>query len=171
MDTHKKINSPAQTETGQLTRRDFLKTVLSVAGGVLALELGFMTFVYMLPRQGVGDFGGVINVGSVDDFPPGSVTPIIEGRFFLSRLQDGGLLAVYHKCTHLGCTVPWDPEKQKFVCPCHSAEYDAAGQFLSAPAPRSLDLFEVRVDDNKIVVDTGITITRDNFDISQVVYP
>lgn len=158
------------SEKETVSRRDFLKLALKTAGGFAALEIGGVALSYFQPRSGEGGFGGLITAGAVDDFPPGSVTPITQGRFYLSRLADGGFLAVYQRCTHLGCTVPWDQTLQKFVCPCHSAEYDATGEFLSPPAPRSLDLFAVSIREGQVVVDTSQPIIRDHYDTSQVVY-
>ena len=39
-------------------------------------------------------------------------------------LEDGGFLALHRQCTHLGCTVPWVPARQAFVCPCHASAFD-----------------------------------------------
>lgn len=157
-------------EKENVSRRDFLKLALKTAGGIVALEVGGMALSYFQPRAGQGGFGGMINAGLVDDFPPGSVTPITQGRFYLSRLADGGFLAVYQRCTHLGCTVPWDQTQQKFVCPCHSAEYDPTGEVLSPPAPRSLDLFPISIEEGQILVDTSQPMARDHYEAGQVVY-
>ncbi|MCX6028110.1 MAG: Rieske 2Fe-2S domain-containing protein [Chloroflexi bacterium] len=152
-------------------RRDFLKLAVGMGGVAVAAEFGLVGLAYFQPRLGAGDFGGAITVGKVDDFPPESVTLIKNGRFYLSRLADGGLLALYQRCTHLGCSVPWDAAQHKFICPCHSAEYDASGQVTAPPAPRSLDLFHVTVTDGVITVDTSRPVQRDRFDPAQVVYP
>jgi cytochrome b6-f complex iron-sulfur subunit len=69
--------------------------------------------------------------GIVDDFPPGSVTPFNAGRFYLVRQQDGGFLALYRKCTHLGCAVPWNPAEGRFVCPCHASAFEMDGQVIN----------------------------------------
>jgi cytochrome b6-f complex iron-sulfur subunit len=79
-------------------------------------------------------------------------------------------MALYRKCTHLGCAVPWDAAEGAFVCPCHSASYDATGAVTNPPAPRPLDLFPISIEDGVIYVDTGTPIQRDHFDASQVVY-
>ncbi len=164
------IPNASDPEKAGVSRRDFLRVALKTIGGVVALEVSGVALSYFKPQTGQGGFGGVINAGAVDDFPPGSVTPITQGRFYLSRLADGGFLAIYQRCTHLGCTVPWDPAKQKFVCPCHSAEYNETGEVLSPPAPRSLDVFTVTIQDNQVLVDTSQPLSRDHFNSSQVVY-
>jgi cytochrome b6-f complex iron-sulfur subunit len=99
------------------------------------------------------------------------VTPFNQGRFYLSRLADGGFLALYRKCTHLGCSVPWDAAQKMFVCPCHASAFDAQGNVLNPPAPRALDLFAVIIENGLVKVDSGTVISRDTFDPGQVVYP
>lgn len=73
-------------EQHKIHRRDFLKTILTLLGGAAALEISGLALAYMQPRSAAGEFGGVITAGSVDDFPPGSVTHISNGRFYLVRL-------------------------------------------------------------------------------------
>jgi len=158
-------------EKSNPNRRDFLKVAWGLVGGVAALEFGGLTLAYLQPRLAEGEFGGLIAAGLVDDFPPGSVTHIANGRFYLSRLSDGGFLALYQRCTHLGCNVPWDQTQGRFVCPCHSSQFDERGEVLNPPAPRAKDVFSVKVEDGMVMVDTSTPITRQSFDLAQVVYP
>lgn len=157
--------------TSAVSRRDFLKMAWAFLGGLAALEAGGILFAYLQPRLAEGEFGSLITAGLVDDFPPGSVTHVTNGRFYVVRLPDGGFLAVYHRCTHLGCTVPWDPAAQEFVCPCHSSKFDMQGAVENPPAPRPLDLFPVRVENGEVKVDTGSVLQRQSHEIAQVVYP
>jgi cytochrome b6-f complex iron-sulfur subunit len=152
------------------TRRDFLKLAWAGLGAVALAEAGGMALAFSLPRLAAGEFGSIVTAGAVDDFPPNSVTPFNQGRFYLSRLEDGGFLALYRKCTHLGCTVPWEQADKRFLCPCHASAFDAKGDVLNPPAPRALDLFPVIIEDGQVKVDTGAVIQRDKFDPAQVVY-
>lgn len=161
-----------QVDTGQpISRRDALKTIWAALGGMVALEVSGLALAYMQPRLAQGEFGSVISAGVVDDFPPNSVTHIKNGRFYLVRLADGGFLAVYQRCTHLGCTVPWDQEQGMFVCPCHNSQFSPDGQVLNPPAPRPLDLFPITIIDSHIEVNTGAPLAREAADPAQVVYP
>ncbi len=111
---------------------------------------------------------------------------IADGRFFLVNLKagttphgeetPGGLLALWRKCPHLGCTVPWRPDVPFlgrtgwFVCPCHGSTYTKEGGIIvDGPAPRSMDTFplevheEVQADNSvvvTIVVTTGVTVAE-----------
>ena len=130
---------------------------------------GGLDLVY--PRK-IAGFGGSFTPGKVEDFPPGGKTHFIEGRFWVVHLteeQGGpGLLALWQKCPHLGCTVPWredfvftDPntgqeKKGWFRCPCHASTYTDAGVRVYGPAPRSMDTMKLTVDDRgNVNVDTG----------------
>lgn len=153
------------------SRRDFLKIAWAFFGGLALLETAGVFIAYLQPRLAEGEFGSIINAGLVDDFPPNSVTHISNGRFYIVRLGDGGFLAVYHRCTHLGCTVPWDSTAQKFICPCHNSQFDQQGVVENPPAPRPLDLFAVSITDGQVTVDTGSLLQRQSFEAAQVVYP
>ncbi|GAB4549451.1 MAG: hypothetical protein Fur002_26600 [Anaerolineales bacterium] len=159
------------TLTPQPSRRDFLKVAWAFFGGVAALETAGVFFAYLQPRLADGEFGAVITAGNVEDFPPNSVTHISNGRFYVVRLGDGGFLAVYHRCTHLGCAVPWDAAAQKFICPCHNSQFDQQGAVENPPAPRPLDLFALSLEDGEIKVDTGNLLQRQSYETAQVVYP
>ena len=73
--------------------------------------------------------------------------PIIAG-------MEAGFVALYQKCVHLGCRVPWCQTSQWFECPCHGSKYNRVGEKKGGPAPRGLDRFGVTVDGGVIVVDT-----------------
>ncbi|MCB9436526.1 MAG: Rieske (2Fe-2S) protein [Anaerolineales bacterium] len=154
----------------EMKRRDFLKVVWGAAGLAVLGEAGWVGLQFFSPQVVDGEFGGVFKVGAVDDFPPGSVTPFNAGRFYLVRLEDGGFLALYRKCTHLGCAVPWNQAEGRFICPCHASEFEMDGQVRNPPAPRPLDRFVVTIADGQVSVDTGTTITRDHTSPDDVVY-
>jgi cytochrome b6-f complex iron-sulfur subunit len=65
------------------------------------------------------------------------------------NIRDFGLNAV---CTHLGCVVPWNKAENKFKCPCHGSQYNADGKVIRGPAPLSLALAHVVIDDSDTVV-------------------
>ncbi len=168
---------PEDTAGGQVaprTRRDFLKWGLF---GSLLLMLGgfgqaFLMFFY--PKK-LSPFGSKIAVpGTVADYPLGSVTVVREGKFYLSHVPDG-LLALYWKCKHLGCTVPWKPNEEfggesgVFHCPCHGSIYLRTGQNVAGPAPKPLDLMEIEIAGGKITVNTKKITQRVRYEPTQPV--
>lgn len=58
--------------------------------------------------------------------------------------------AISTTCTHLGCTVAWKSEPNRFVCPCHGSQYDDQGRVVHGPARRNLDLLTVVVKQNQV---------------------
>ena len=150
----------------QMTRRDFLGIAWAALTLVLGGETAGVLFKFIQPLK-TGGFGGVVNAGKVDDFQRGSITHNQAGRFFLVRMEDGSFLALWQKCTHLGCSVPWVAAENQFHCPCHGSLYNQLGEVQGGPAPRPLDFFPVTIKDGQVFVDTGSPATRSKFDASQ----
>ena len=139
-------------------------SVLALAGQALGGMLQFFK-----PMIEPGSFGGKVNAGRLEEFPVGSITHVQKGRFYISRLEEGGgVLAMWHRCTHLGCTVPWRDDEDQFHCPCHGGLYNKKGEVVGGPPPRPLDLFPVEIVEGEIIVDTGQVIERARFDSSQI---
>jgi cytochrome b6-f complex iron-sulfur subunit len=142
----------------QLTRRGFLSRLWLVLGGVALAETAWIVLSFLRPRKrkaGDDRERNVVVAGPMERFEPDSVTAFRKGKFYLVRLDDGRFLALSPKCTHLGCTVPWDPDERRFACPCHASSFDIHGNVLSPPAPRALDRFPVRIENGIVKVDTG----------------
>ena len=56
-------------------------------------------------------------------------------------------------CTHLGCSVAFDAEKDRFHCPCHHGLFHKrTGEVLGGPPPRGLDPLPVKVEDDAVYV-------------------
>jgi cytochrome b6-f complex iron-sulfur subunit len=137
---------------------------------VLAAEILWIVGSFLRPRGSrTSDATTVVVAGPVDRFVPDSVTAFPGGKFYLARLADGGFLALDRTCTHLGCTVPWNPETARFDCPCHASSFDIAGEVLSPPAPRPLDLYPVRIENGVVKVDIARRVRRSAFDPSQAI--
>jgi cytochrome b6-f complex iron-sulfur subunit len=160
--------SPAESSDG--TRRGLLARLAIALGALAAVELAWIVASFLKPRGRVAAAGDwLITAGAVGDFEPGSVTAFPQGRFYLVRLPEGGFLAAHATCTHLGCTVPWDEQHRRFACPCHASAFDIRGDVLNPPAPRALDLFSVRIENDVVKVDVRRPQRRSRFEPSQAV--
>ena len=158
------------------TRRSFLNllwAVLAIVGLAegLAVAIAFMRSRKVDPPGGEGDQSLFITAGKVADYAPDSVTAFPRGKFYLVRRTDGGFLALSRQCTHLGCTVPWDGDEQRFICPCHASAFDINGDILKSPAGRALDRYPLTIENNQLLVNTSRRIQRSGFQAEQVVYP
>ena len=159
-----------QDKNKAFTRREFLGAGLAVSMVALVGQAGVALLNFFKPRIEPGAFGGIVVAGQVDEFEPGSVSHVRGGRCYISRLEDGGFLALWHRCTHLGCTVPWREGEGQFNCPCHSSLFDTVGDLISGPAPRPMDLFPIEIIDDEVLINTGNPIRREHFEPSQVTY-
>ena len=171
------VDTPVATPLPQrdlITRRVFVLGGFWSAMGLIAVGLLGAPLDFMWPRN-TGGFGGPINV-TPDRIPAAGEDPlnIVEGRFWIVNMEPGetpsgvdtpgGLLALYQKCPHLGCRVPYSPGfsfrdvKGWFRCPCHGSTYTKrGGVLLSGPAPRPMDVFPITeiLEDLSITVQTG----------------
>lgn len=160
----------AVPQARSVSRRDFLKAGISAAAALALVELGGLTWLFLQPRAIEGQLGGEVLAGASESFPLGSVTAFPEGRFYLVRTHDGGFLAISRRCPHLGCTVSWQSEPQKFFCPCHASFFDILGDAENAPAPRALDTFALRLREGAVIVDTSHLQPRQTFESGQLVF-
>ena len=146
-----------------VTRRTFVKGTFWTGLGVTLLGFVGIFLDFFWPR-GVEKFAGPYPVGNIADYKPGDAPVAFKAAqtwiVYLdpndTRESAGsgaeGLLALWQKCPHLGCAVPWrggfnfNGEDGWFRCPCHGSTYTKAGFRIFGPAPRSMDTFELTVD-------------------------
>lgn len=173
-----RIEVARQTEARKVARRSFMR--VSIFAG-LALFIGAMSasFLGFFNRRKPVGFGGTVTVTKAQIPLPGAdPARISAGKFWLSHVVGaqgdvlgvggtGGLLALYWKCPHLGCTVPWNPSFDGgtvnfpgiigwFRCPCHGSTYSRAGVRVFGPAPHPMDTMLLTVNgDGSIQVNTG----------------
>jgi glycine/D-amino acid oxidase-like deaminating enzyme/nitrite reductase/ring-hydroxylating ferredoxin subunit len=55
------------------------------------------------------------------------------------RDEDGDLVAVSPRCTHLGCQVVWNRAERSWDCPCHGSRFAPDGRVLEGPAVHALE--------------------------------
>jgi cytochrome b6-f complex iron-sulfur subunit len=172
------VAGPIDPETYGQTRRQFLNR--GVVGLMVVSISGFGASVvaFLWPTIS-GGFGAKITAGTVDAVQKVIVTkqPFYnpQGRFYINPYptdpatlakakkiyspgllvgMEAGYVALYQKCVHLGCRVPWCQSSQWFECPCHGSKYDRVGEKKGGPAPRGLDRFALSVAAGIVSVDT-----------------
>ncbi len=55
------------------------------------------------------------------------------------RDEQGELVAVSTRCTHLGCQVNWNRAERSWDCPCHGSRFAPTGEVLHGPAVHRLE--------------------------------
>jgi cytochrome b6-f complex iron-sulfur subunit len=152
--TEEEANSQAA-----LTRREFLTYAWGAALGLLTVEAGLVSYLFMYPRFRAGEFGGRFFL-PITEVPALESAPVAEtaGKFWLVNSEDGPK-ALYMVCTHLGCLYKWEASNNRFECPCHGSKFSKEGFYIEGPAPRSLDEFDLAEENGQLVIDTGAKIT------------
>jgi cytochrome b6-f complex iron-sulfur subunit len=160
----------------QRSRRSFFGMMLGLGFGVALLDFGALSLAMLWPSP-KGGFGGKVTVPTtltdIKAAIASSRAPFYfaPGRFYLvpyagegsiyakAGVLAGGFMALYQRCVHLGCKVPFCVASQWFECPCHGSKYNKAGEYKLGPAPRGLDRFALTVEGDTVVVDTTFVIT------------
>ena len=146
---------------GRIKRRQLFRLGF-LTGTLLAVtEISALVVPFIKPNKILG-LGAKVPVGTKDgilaDFKTSNDTPVLnlQGKFFLIHAP-GGIIAAYRKCTHLGCSVPWNAGEDQFHCPCHGSLYDKHTAIVKGgPAPKPLQLFHIVADaSGTLIVDTN----------------
>ncbi|MGH9050886.1 MAG: ubiquinol-cytochrome c reductase iron-sulfur subunit [Acidimicrobiia bacterium] len=172
---------PVDEEELGVTRRQFFNRGILLGQSLAVGGFGVAALAFLWPT-GTSGFGGKVRVGSVDDvkaafdnkepfYNASAKTYIVAyPKEDLDKAEqvyqpavvagmEAGYVALYQKCVHLGCRVPWCETSQWFECPCHGSKYNRVGEKQAGPAPRGLDRFSLTVSGGGIEVDTGEVIT------------
>ena len=137
-------------------RRQFLGRMWAAGAALVGVAGSWTTWDLLKPLPTTG-FGGKVRAilaGAVSE----QVTEIGAAKAYLTEVN-GEIVALSHKCTHLGCRVPYCESSGRFECPCHGSVFSRAGDYIAGPSPRGMDRYEVEVDEAGMVhIDTGVTI-------------
>ena len=70
----------------------------------------------------------------------------------LFRSSENKVYALSRICTHEGCSVDFDINQNRLICPCHGANYEASdGSVISGPTTKSLAKIKVEIQGQDIV--------------------
>ncbi|HEX9696278.1 MAG TPA: Rieske 2Fe-2S domain-containing protein [Actinomycetota bacterium] len=159
----------------QLSRRSFFGRTMFIGFGTSMTAFGTLSIGFLWPNL-KGGFGAKITLPETAEEILRQIQETNQpyfnsnGRFYLvaypqsseaknlyaqEGVAAGGLMALYQRCVHLGCRVPFCVTSQWFECPCHGSKYNRAGEYKLGPAPRGLDRMVMSVDGGLVTVDTG----------------
>jgi cytochrome b6-f complex iron-sulfur subunit len=163
-----------------IARRDFLRRSLLGSLAVFGAQFGAASIAFLWPNL-KGGFGSKLRPGKLADIVSeieSTKQPFYfgQGRFYIVKYDgsgvdrefdvdyaaDGalveGVLALYQRCVHLGCRVPFCDTSKWFECPCHGSKYNQVGEYKLGPAPRGMDRFPITLEGEELVVDTSTVI-------------
>jgi nucleotide-binding universal stress UspA family protein len=75
------------------------------------------------------DEGGIVSSG--------------DHKVAVYRDRKGNVHALSARCTHMGCTVKWNPTENTWDCPCHGSRFAPTGKVVSGPAVKPLPLTDL----------------------------
>jgi cytochrome b6-f complex iron-sulfur subunit len=173
--------APADPETLGVSRRMFFNRSIVAAQSLVLGSFSLAVIGFLWPSLS-GGFGGKVKAGDIKDILstiaekklpfyvpearayinpyPESSLPKAKKTYSESILpgMEAGVVALFQKCVHLGCRVPWCQTSQWFECPCHGSKYNRVGEKKGGPAPRGLDRFPVDVTGGQVTINTGIVV-------------
>ena len=148
---HESVNEP-------LSRRGFIKyavlgfSALATVGGVLTPIIAYL----WPPKKAASQAGERVAVADSTELPigKGEVYSVNNQPVIVIHTADG-YKALSATCTHLGCIVSWNEQRQVIACPCHEAYFNTNGAVISGPPPAPLPTYRVQEDGGQIYVEGG----------------
>jgi cytochrome b6-f complex iron-sulfur subunit len=172
---------PVDEEEIGVSRRQFLNRALVGSVGISGAVFGISVIGFLWPTGG-GGAGLKVNAGNFDDIMaeveatrapfyvpsaksyvqpyPKAAVPLAEKVYPPNILtgMEQGVVALWQRCVHLGCRVPWCQTSQWFECPCHGSKYNRVGEKKDGPAPRGLDRYPVSIEGGDLFIDRSVTV-------------
>jgi menaquinol-cytochrome c reductase iron-sulfur subunit len=129
-----------------------------------ALSIPAALFLFLPPKA--KRRGNWIDLGDLSRFRPNWPEEVVfrqtrldgwrvvseEATAWVVVRSQENILVFAPQCTHLGCAYHWDNGNHNFYCPCHSSAFSIDGHVLAGPAPRPLDRYTVRMNENHIEI-------------------
>lgn len=165
-----------------LNRRKFLGRSLKGTAGLLTISILPLGLSACNKSDKPKDVSTMANLGALSELEKGDfpkkvnykvtikdawVTQEQEGFVYINKNnKDNSLLIMSPICTHLGCTVGEANSAQindqvRFICPCHTGEYDENGINIAGPPPRPFDVFESFEQDGNVYISIFNPIKRE----------
>lgn len=127
-------------EDHYVSRREFFKFSTLASAGLALGSLGVAAWAGTSRKDRTFE---PLKIATKSDLTPGSAHPFAypssHDICVLVCRPDGSLAAFSRRCTHLSCPVEYQPEMERFYCPCHNGAFSAQdGRVLQGPPPRPL---------------------------------
>lgn len=143
----------------ELTRRDFAARLgMTAVGLCYGAAIGYPVYRYLAaPAMQAEALSAVseISVPKEKLPPPGASVMVAFGSrpAIIIRHEDGELVAFDAICTHLGCTVQFQPERERIYCACHEGVYDMrSGANVAGPPPKPLKQYNLEETNAELIL-------------------
>lgn len=147
-----------EIESNPMPRSRFLQVAVGgMCAGYVGI-IGYPIFRYLsspVEKAMVEAAVSEVSLKDADKLPMGTALMFKFGAHpaLLIHHKDDSWVALDAVCTHLGCTVRFEPSEQKIVCSCHGGVYDAkTGGNISGPPPKPLKQFVAKVSPGSVLV-------------------
>ena len=136
------------------TRRNFLNRILIGWFTMGLLPALYVVIEYLLPPKREDEAIQQISAGKISDLALNSSKLVRFGKkpVLVLHTSEDQFKSFSAVCTHLGCTVEYNPDDKKIHCNCHGSVFDLTGKNIGGPAPLPLQPMRLVMKDNDIFV-------------------
>ncbi|NOY50717.1 MAG: ubiquinol-cytochrome c reductase iron-sulfur subunit [Chlorobi bacterium] len=137
-----------------MERRDAIKNLLAfVPLGTAFAGITAMGITFITPKK--RDLERRIFTLHLEELPINTTKKFRDLRgkdLVLVRTGEREVKAMSTVCTHLGCTVYWEKDRQEFYCPCHQGRFNKDGQVIAGPPPKPLETYKTEISGDNVFI-------------------
>lgn len=150
------MDETTKLSKAKIKRRTLLRALFSTTLAAVVAPVLYVLGRYVgYQSKGAGATDVEVPFDTVNAQNPSKLLDINDIPVLLIYQQDKGLRAFDAVCTHLGCTVSYQPEVPGFYCKCHHGRYDANGVNVPGTRPKS-PLTELTIKQNGDMLDVTL---------------
>lgn len=147
-------------EDHYVARRDFTKFMVLTSFAFVVGQVWIVVQNFLRQRRGQPP---MMKIAAHDQLAVGQSLvfnyPAHHDTCILVRTGENRFVAFDQKCTHLSCAVVAEPDKKRFLCPCHNGSFDLeTGKPLAGPPRRPLPRINLEII-NGVIYATGVELS------------
>jgi Rieske Fe-S protein len=138
----------------KISKRELINYILSAGISTLMVIAACLLYSYIMPPEGIETSVSSVVAAAKGELAPNSskIFKFGDKPGILINTINNELLAFNAVCTHLNCTVQYDPLARYIWCACHNGHFDLNGNVISGPPPRPLEKYNVNIRGEDVVV-------------------
>jgi cytochrome b6-f complex iron-sulfur subunit len=150
--------SNAPVNEPSMSRQRFLRIAAGSVGVCYAAALGYPVYRYLSSPIEKASAMALITEVKLQDaakLRPGTALMFRFGTrpSMLIHHADGTWNALEAVCSHLGCTVQYEPDKDRIFCACHGGTYNShTGANIAGPPPKPLTSLVPTINGDDVVI-------------------